>query len=379
LHRSRGGVFGLHVSVTFRSRCPVLRSSPSRVLATAALCTAVLASCHDSSSGPEPLGPPASLQVVAGDGQRGEVGKELANPLVVKVTDKKGHALRDQIVNFVVTSGHGSVFAGANITNEKGIAQERWTLGTSTAEDQTVEVRAVDNKTGAPLVFATFTATPLPGPAAALTKVSGDEQRDVVATTLANPLVVRVADRYDNPIPGLAVSWAPGAPGQGVLTSAGPTDATGKGNAQWTLGTTAGPQSATASVPGVTAVTFNAVARAGPGALLAIVSGDNQTGTTTAWLPQPLRVRVTDAYGNGVGGGSVNWEVLTGTGTLRPTHQSCIPHPISCTLYYDTLIDSNGYTQQDFSPGLGSNTIRASVGNATEAPWAVVFTETGTP
>jgi N-acetylneuraminic acid mutarotase len=97
------------------------------------------------------------LQVVSGDQQQGDAGQELAQPLVVKVTRADGGPIRGQILNFRVVSGGGTVFGGTELTNAQGVAQERWTLGTSGA--QKIEVRAVDPETGAPLVFATFTAT----------------------------------------------------------------------------------------------------------------------------------------------------------------------------------------------------------------------------
>src|ERR1044071_6083487 len=100
---------------------------------------------------------PLSLSIVSGNNQSGPPGTELPAPLVVLVDDSRGHAVRDQIVNFVVVAGGGSVFAGAAITGGDGIVQERWTLGTS--GPQRVEARAIDNMTGAKLTFAVFTAT----------------------------------------------------------------------------------------------------------------------------------------------------------------------------------------------------------------------------
>ena len=114
----------------------------------------MLASCEQSVS-PTPTGE-LNLSVVSGDLQEGAAGAELPNPLVVKVTKPDGRPVRGQILNFRVVSGGGSVFAGTALTDERGIAQERWTLGTSGV--QKVEVRAVSTSTGAPQVFATFTA-----------------------------------------------------------------------------------------------------------------------------------------------------------------------------------------------------------------------------
>src|SRR5712691_2614656 len=91
---------------------------------------ALLATCH------EPQGPSgqriARMQIVSGDVQQGVVGTELPNPLVVKALDSSGAVLSGQSVNFRVVAGGGSVFAGSSLKNASGIAQERWTLGTST-------------------------------------------------------------------------------------------------------------------------------------------------------------------------------------------------------------------------------------------------------
>jgi len=126
------------------------------------ICRAVMAGAMLAlGSCDRPLTPPApgqlALQVVSGDQQQGEAGQELAQPLVVEVIRDGGGPVLGQILNFRVVSGGGTVFGGAELTNAQGIAQERWTLGTS--GEQKIEVRAVDTETGAPLVFATFTAT----------------------------------------------------------------------------------------------------------------------------------------------------------------------------------------------------------------------------
>src|SRR3989454_4789121 len=104
--------------------------------------------CEKQAAAPLQPSAPVSVQVVSGDLQSGPPGKELPNPLVVKVVDANGLPQSGQLVNFRVTSGGGSVFAGAALTSLSGIAQERWTLGTNPADSQRVEARAVDNVTG---------------------------------------------------------------------------------------------------------------------------------------------------------------------------------------------------------------------------------------
>src|SRR4030088_1044586 len=119
------------------------------------LLAAAVGCCTDS-TGPGPHAIPARLDVVSGEGQEGTVGTELAAPLVARVVDANGAPIVGQLVNFRVTAGNGSVFAGSALTNSDGLARERWTLGTSTADSQKVEARAVDDQSGAPLVFGTF-------------------------------------------------------------------------------------------------------------------------------------------------------------------------------------------------------------------------------
>jgi len=96
-----------------------------------------------------------SLSVVYGDGQTGNPGEELPDPLVVLV-ESDSQPVENQIVNFRVISGNGEVFAGVALTNSQGLALDYWTLGD--AGNQTVEARAV-SADSTKQVFGTFTAT----------------------------------------------------------------------------------------------------------------------------------------------------------------------------------------------------------------------------
>ena len=132
----------------------------------------LLMACGSNPTEPPPL--PEStlaLAVVAGDAQAQTVGTELSTPIVVKVTKVVNaptaavveEPVPGQIVNWVVVSGGGHVFAGSGITDSLGQVKERWTLGT-TAGTQVLEARAVDATTGEPIVFDRVDATALPGP-----------------------------------------------------------------------------------------------------------------------------------------------------------------------------------------------------------------------
>jgi len=96
------------------------------------------------------------MDIVAGDLQTGTVGRKLATALVVRVADAAGRPVQGQLLNFSVTSGGGSTFAGSALSDSTGQARERWTLGTVARDTRQMEARAIDTQTGQPLVFATF-------------------------------------------------------------------------------------------------------------------------------------------------------------------------------------------------------------------------------
>lgn len=52
---------------------------------------------------------------------------------------------------------------------------------------------------------------------------------------------------------------------------------------------------------------------------IALLDGDAQGGVVSGALAAPLRVRVTDDFGNGIGGVDVTWDIVTGLATLSAT------------------------------------------------------------
>lgn len=216
---------------------------------------AVLSSCSDA-TGPD-AAIPAALLIVGGQEQSGVVGKELGAAIRVRVVDSDGMPMSGQIVNFRVTSGGGSVFAGAALTSADGTASERWTLGTSTAGEQTVEARAVNPITGEPIVFGVFRATALPDAPASLAKVGGDGQQVSAGTPEADSLSVRVADQYRNAVPNVTVTWTVTEGGGTVNPTAVTTGAGGLARTSWTAGPN-GAQTVTASFGALAPAAFTA-------------------------------------------------------------------------------------------------------------------------
>lgn len=313
----------------------------------------MLAAC-DSPSGSSRPGPAAQLEILAGDLQPNAVaGAELPEPLVVRVTDAQGRPVPNQIVNFRVTAGGGSVFAGAAETNQNGEARDRWTLGTVAGDTQRVEVRAVDPATGEPLVFGTFRAVARPDAPAAIAVAENVPLSGPAGAPLTPAVVVR--DRFSNPVPGASVSWAVTSGGGSLSTATSTTDAQGIARTQWTLGgSLAAPQGLSASVGPSITTTLTATATLGPGAQLARVSGDAQEGAPGTELPQPLVVELRQ---NGV--------ALQGVQVLWTTTSGSLAGPSNGV----TVTDAAGRTSVRWrlGAGLGSQTVTAQVGSAGSA------------
>ncbi len=246
------------------------------------------------------------MQIVSGDEQTGVAGEELLAPLVVRVVDSAGRAVPQQIVNFRVTTGGGSVFAGAGLTNADGIAQERWTLGPNPADSQRVEARAVDNVTGAALTFAIFAATATAGSANTLTQLSGGDWAPVGAPV---SLGVLVADRVGNHVAGAVVHWA--ASIGTVSPESSITDTSGSASSNWTLPLRLDiTPTATARVGTLTPLSFAPVPILPVGgAVFALdsVLDQGQSAPVGTTLAESLTVSVTLADGRPVQGVPVNW------------------------------------------------------------------------
>jgi hypothetical protein len=291
------------------------RAHFSAVTAVAAAATLLaLAGCDENPTALRP-GAPAALLIVSGDEQQGTVNAELANPVVVRVTDENDQPVPGQIVNFRVTAGNGSVFAGAAITNAGGIAQERWTLGTVATEIQRLEVRAVDPATGAPLVFATFRATAVAGPAATIEMVEGDNAVTTAGTAVSVAPRVRVVDEFSNPVSGFAVMFAVASGGGAATGTTATTDASGLATVgSWRLGAV-GANTLTAAGAGLTGspVTFSATATSGNYTISASVF-DAPVGTQFV-----VTAQLTDGAGTPVpvAGRTVTWSNTGGAGSFE--------------------------------------------------------------
>lgn len=231
-----------------------------RAVCTVVVLASALAACGGTSKGGETTGRRAStIEVVSGDAQTGVAGDELPAAVVVRVRDSSGLPVPGQLINFHVVAGGGGVFAGAALSDANGVARERWTLGTVTGQPQRLEAAAVDANADAAIVFASFNATAISGPAATATAEAGNNQRARVGATLPVPVQVKVVDKHGNGAPGVSIDFVVTAGTGSTAAASAVTDALGSAVTAWTLGTVYGPQALEARAPGLPPVIFVAV------------------------------------------------------------------------------------------------------------------------
>lgn len=272
----------------------------------------VIAAC-DSAVDPTMLD--LSFLVVSGDGQSGAAGSTLPQPLVIKATDAKGRAIRNLTVEFRVTSGGGSASPVTATTNNQGLAQASWTLGTSTAAAQRLEVRTVSTNE----LFGSFTATALAGPPASMVMNSADSQTTTRLTAVPVPPAVRITDQYGNPVPGKSVTFSIPSFDEGGSVTGSPAVSNAAGIAtlgSWVVGPVVGRHWVLAAISGLPWVTFTAVATLENGVRMAEYHGSGQVTKVNVAFPLGPAVRITDASGNPIEGVSPTWMQTQGGGGL---------------------------------------------------------------
>lgn len=155
-----------------------------------------------------------------------------------------------------------------------------------------------------------------PSGPAAVSIVSGNSQSARINSQLAQPLVVRVTGSGGGGFQGATVAWAVTSGPATVSPVSIQTDADGRASTLVSLGATAGAVTVSATVSGLTPVSF-AVTSIGPQTITK-VAGDGQTGPVGGGPPDTLVVHVLGTDGQPYAGGTVTWTVTSGTATVNP-------------------------------------------------------------
>ena len=209
-------------------------------------------------------GAPTGIIIASGNNQEAAAGTRLAQPIMVRVTDAKGHGVPNQGVEFDITSGYGGqLTAVSTVTNDQGVAGATWTLGWSIAEQQRVRVTRINASTGLPADSVIFRAIAHAGAAARIVAYQGDGQSGFELQRLSDSLVAVTTDAYGNVVPNVPVTFTVLSGGGSVSPTATTSGATGRAAAAFTLGAFGQSQSVRASAAGWSAV-FTAYARRQP-------------------------------------------------------------------------------------------------------------------
>jgi hypothetical protein len=140
----------------------------------------------------------------------------------------------------------------------------------------------------------------------------------------------------------------------------------GRAATSWTLGSSTGPQSASASSSGLdgSPVEFTATARPGSASRLDRVSGNNQSAQAGNELREPLVVELLDGAGNGIPNRAVSWLVATGGGSVPDANTT-------------TDDDGRASTRWTLGPNPGGNTLNAVVSGVGAVAFSAIGTESG--
>lgn len=194
------------------------------------------------------------LVSVSGNNQAVEVNTRLQKPLVVQTTSKNGNGVANRAIVFEVISGNGKLSNGRKqeevVTDLSGLAQTQLILGSTAGENKVrVKIKESDNSA----IF--FNAWGKPTNPDRMNYVSGNHQHSPSGAELKNPFVVRIVDKFNNPVPNWPVCFKV-IKGQGffpekktVFDTA--TDDSGIAEAYFTLGNEPGFNAVRATAKGI--------------------------------------------------------------------------------------------------------------------------------
>ncbi|MET0398712.1 MAG: Ig-like domain-containing protein [Longimicrobiaceae bacterium] len=179
---------------------------------------AVLAGCEQPSAA-EPPGAPGRLAAGARPAAA-EVATQVAQALVVRLTDARGHGVPGVAVDWRAAPGSGTVAPQRAVTDDAGRASTRWTLGTRAGE-QAVSAAALTTAGPAEVAFAVAARAGAP------TEVRLDPAEAAMEPGGTRRLAWTAVDRFGNEVGGRKAAWSSGSPAvasvdaEGVVTGRG--------------------------------------------------------------------------------------------------------------------------------------------------------------
>jgi len=277
----------------------------------------------------------------------------LPESLAVIVKDNANAVLPGALVTWSVTAGGGSVSPTTRTSDAAGIAKTRRTLGPN-AGTQTARA------TVSGLSPVNFNAVSQIQGAVNIANATTGLLTDTVLATKAESLDVLVTDQNAAPKQGVAVLWA--STGGTVSGNNVATSATGHSKVLYTYGTTAGTQTATATVTGLVGSPVTTTFAATAGAATNIVKTTGDAGTAAPSSQVTYTVTARDAHNNPKQGVTIDWAVATGGGSITPAQNT-------------TGAAGTATAQRTLGSGTGDQTATATASGLPGTP-QVTFTTT---
>ncbi|MBW7934709.1 MAG: hypothetical protein H3C62_14100, partial [Gemmatimonadaceae bacterium] len=189
--------------------------------------------------------------------------------------------------------------------------------------------------------------------------VSGNGASATVGTALASAPTFTVTDASGNALANVAVTVTVTA-GGGTLTGA-PTKSAGGPTSvgTWTLGTTAGTNTLTVTVAGLTPITISATGT--PGSPSKVTSSATNVLSARAGdvLSSPTSFSVADQFGNGIANQAVTFTVTAGGGSVTPASTTTNASGVASTTW---RLGNRGGTQTlTATAGSNSGTFTATI------------------
>jgi hypothetical protein len=191
------------------------------------------------------------LTILTGNNQTGQEKSVLPVPLTVSIADSYYSLPIGGASITCKDGGVGGVFtpSATQLTSATGAASFNYQLPTK-PQTVTITCSSASNMT------AVFTETVVLGSPARMTIVSGNSQSAEPATTLPNPLVVKVVDSNGFALSGVTVNFSDNGAGGTFSPQPATTGSNGFASTQYTTGPAAGKVTVTASSSGVSSVTL---------------------------------------------------------------------------------------------------------------------------
>jgi len=305
---------------------------------------------------------PLAMQYNSPQNYPGVAGNPLDIPFSVMLKDPYNNTCSGIPVDFEIISGDGT-FNGGGIdstrisTESDGTASITLTLGYQ--EETIIRASLPDFPAISPLEFHGIAGEGIP---VAIQVTSGQNQTAIVKHELPQPLQVLILDEKNDPVQSYPVPFIV-IKGNGLLdgetsSKTVKTNAAGLASVTFTLGDTAGVEHNIVMVdvplPGAP-LYFKPIAIPDSPWQLVKISGDGQQKNAGKLFNDPLVVRITDRYMNGIEDYHVKFTVVTGNGNFSGNEGTMVTGDESTV-----ITDSTGAAQISYTAGSieGVNSIR---------------------